>query len=126
MLTNSPVAATLPFDGLEAAKKFYTEKLGLELVAGSVEDGWMKFQAGEGTAISVFQSDSEKSGDTAAAFEVPDLAKEMAALRKKGIVFEEYDLPGIKTVDGVANMDGHKGAWFKDPGGNILGLHDGA
>ena len=62
---------------------------------------------------------------SAATFEVKDLASEMAALRKKGVKFEEYDLPDIKTVRGVATMDGHKGAWFKDPGGNVLALHEG-
>jgi hypothetical protein len=74
----------------------------------------------------VFESDSDKSDDTAATFEVADLAKEMQELRKRGVEFEEYDLPGIKTVDGVATMGKHKGAWIKDPGGNILGLHQSA
>lgn len=124
MLSNTPVAATLPFEGLKAALDFYTQKLGLELVFGSVKDGHLEFKAGEGTVLNVFESDSAKCGDTAATFEVKDLAKEMASLRAKGVEFEEYDLPGIKTKDGVATMGTHKGAWFKDPGGNVIGLHE--
>jgi catechol 2,3-dioxygenase-like lactoylglutathione lyase family enzyme len=126
MLSKSTVAATLPFEGLKAAKAFYTGKIGLRLVDGSVKKGYLEFAAGKGTVIQVFESDSKKSDDTAATFEVPDLAKEMAALRKKGVKFEEYDLPGIKTVNGVATMGEHKGAWFKDPGGNVIALHEGA
>ena len=126
MLSRSPVAASLPFHGLQAAQDFYTRKLGLELAEGSVADGYLSFDAGEGTSLSVFESESEKSDDTAATFEVDDLAAEMRALRKQGITFEEYDLPGIKTVNGVATMGDHTAAWFKDPGGNILCLHQSA
>lgn len=123
MLSKSPVAASLPFDGLKAAKSFYTSKLGLELISGSVKEGYLEFAAGKGTVIQVFESDSRKSGDTAVTFQVSNLANEMKALRKRGVKFEEYDLPGIRTVNGVATMGGHKGAWIKDPGGNVIGLH---
>jgi catechol 2,3-dioxygenase-like lactoylglutathione lyase family enzyme len=124
MLATSRVSASLPFLGLEAAQDFYGKKLGLKLTSGTVKEGHLEFGAGDGTVIGVFESDSKKSDDTAATFEVPDLAKEMTDLRKKGIVFEEYDLPGIKTVNGVATMGSEKAAWFKDPGGNILCLHE--
>jgi catechol 2,3-dioxygenase-like lactoylglutathione lyase family enzyme len=123
MLSRSPVTASLPFRDLKKAKDFYTKKLGLKLVEGSIKDGYLAFAAGKGTEVHVFESGSTKSKDTAATFEVSNLEREMAALRKKKVVFEEYDLPGIKTVNGVATMGKHKGAWIKDPGGNILGLH---
>src|SRR5688572_15953677 len=125
MLSKSPVFATLPFRGLKAAEDFYTKKIGLERTSGSIEDGYLEFKAGNGTVLQVFESDSKKSDDTCATFEVADLAKEMDELRKKGVKFEEYDLPGIKTVNGVATMGTMKAAWFKDPGGNVLGLHQG-
>ena len=125
MLSNAPVAATLPFRGLKSAEEFYTRKIGLELLSGSVEEGYLEFAAGDSTVLQVFESDSEKTGDTAATFQVEDLEKEMEDLRRKGVQFEEYDLPGIKTVRGIATMDGHRGAWFKDPGGNVIGLHEG-
>jgi catechol 2,3-dioxygenase-like lactoylglutathione lyase family enzyme len=125
MLSTSPVAATLPFDGLKAAQAFYGKKLGLKRLSGSVNHGYLEFAAGKGTVIEVFESNSEKSGDTGATFEVANLAQEMATLRKKGVKFEDYDLPGIKTVRGVATMGDHRAAWFKDPGGNVLCLHQG-
>ena len=124
MLSNSRVSVTLPVQGLEAARDFYTKKLGLKLLSGSVKQGYLEFGAGEGTTIQLFESDSEKSDDTAATFEVKDLEREMLELRKKGVVFEEYDLPDVQTVDGVATMGKHRGAWIKDPGGNILALHE--
>jgi catechol 2,3-dioxygenase-like lactoylglutathione lyase family enzyme len=126
MLSHSSVAATLPYRGLKSAEEFYAKKLGLKRVAGSVKDGFFEFEAGDGTTVQLFESDSRKSDDTAATFHVADLDAEMTELRKKGIVFEEYDLPGIKTVNGVATMGTHRGAWIKDPGGNILALHEGA
>ena len=125
MLSKAPVAATLPFRGLKAAQEFYVGKLGLPLRSGSVDDGFMAFGAGSGTVLTVFESDSKKSDDTAATFDVPDLAQEMKELRAKGVVFEEYDLPEVKTHNGVATMGDTRAAWFKDPGGNIICLHEG-
>lgn len=124
MLSKAHVAATLPYRGLKTARPFYGKKLGLKLLSGSVRDGYLEFAAGKGSVIQLFESRSRKSKDTAATFEVENLAREMAALRRKGVKFQEYDLPRIKTVNGVATMDGHKGAWIKDPSGNILGLHE--
>jgi hypothetical protein len=123
MLSKCHVAATLPYRGLKTAKAFYSKKLGLKHLAGSPKDGYLEFGAGEGTVIMLFESPSRKSEDTAATFEVENLAREMTALRRKGVEFEEYNLPDVKTVDGVATMGKHKGAWIKDPGGNILALH---
>jgi catechol 2,3-dioxygenase-like lactoylglutathione lyase family enzyme len=126
MLSRSPVSATLPVRDLSATKKFYT-KLGLRLVAGSVRDGFLEFRAGGGTHLQCFQSTSKKRTDnTAATFEVKNLATVMRGLRRRGIEFAEYDLPGVKTVDGVARMgdDGeHVMAWIVDPDGHVLGLH---
>src|SRR5262245_25462680 len=126
MLSKCSVAATLPYKNLKTAKAFYGNKLGLKQRSGSVKDGYLEFEAGKGTVIQLFESSSRKSEDTAATFEVQDLAAEMAALRKKRVAFEEYDLPWVKTVRGVATMGEHKGAWIKDPSGNILALHQAA
>lgn len=123
MLSKFPACATLPFDGLRAAETFYTKTLGLKLLSGSAGAGYLELETGKGTTIEIFESDSKKSDDTAVTFDVKDLDEEMKDLRGKGVRFEDYDLPGIKTVNGVATMDGHKGAWFKDPGGNIIALH---
>lgn len=127
MLSKSRVAATLPFRGLKAAENFYTKKIGLKLLSGSAADGYLEFGAGGGTVLQVFESKSRKSKDTAATFTVANLAREMVTLRRRGVEFEDYDLPGIHTVDGVMTMEegpmaGQKAAWFKDPAGNVIAL----
>jgi predicted enzyme related to lactoylglutathione lyase len=126
MLSKAPLAATLPFRGLKAAQNFYSRKVGLKLRSGSAKDGYLEYKTGGGTALLVFESNSRKKSDnTAATFEVGNLDREMVTLRKKGVEFEEYDLPGIKTVDGVADLNGMgRGAWFKDPDGNVIALHE--
>lgn len=124
MLSKSTVAATLPVRDLGAANSFYGKKLGLPLRHGSVDEGFLVFEAGKGTALLLFGSESEQKSDNAAAtFEVSDLHEEMQALRERGVAFEEYDLPDCKTANGVADMGGHAMAWIKDPDGNILALH---
>jgi catechol 2,3-dioxygenase-like lactoylglutathione lyase family enzyme len=124
MLSKSPVAATLPVRDLEAAKLFYEERLGLTLQHGSVAEGFLEFEAGAVTCLLLFESAAaETTGNTVATFEVKDLRDEMTALRSRGVRFEEYDLPHCKTVDGVANMDGHVMAWVEDPHGHVLALH---
>jgi catechol 2,3-dioxygenase-like lactoylglutathione lyase family enzyme len=125
MLSKSPVTATLQCrrKNLKAADDFYAKKLGLNRVAGSPKEGFFVYLAGKRTEILLFESDARKSNDTGATFEVADLAREMAALRKRGVRFEEYDLPGVKTVNGVARMGPHAMAWMKDPDGNVLGMN---
>src|SRR5262245_11288914 len=123
MLSKCSVFAALPYEGLKTAKGFYEGQLGLKVQGGSVAEGWLEFEAAGGTTIQVFESDSPKSDDTAATFEVDDLADEMDSLRRKGVKFEEHDLPEIKTQNGVATMGPDKAAWFKDPSGNVIALH---
>jgi hypothetical protein len=84
--------------------------------------GGVLYQAG---SAHVFVYPSEFAGSnqaTAATFIVSDTSAAVEELRGKGVTFEEYDMPGLKTVDGIAEMDGVKGAWFKDSEGNILSL----
>jgi catechol 2,3-dioxygenase-like lactoylglutathione lyase family enzyme len=124
MLSKSPLTATLPFRGLKAAPAFYARKLGLKRLGGSVREGWLAYRAGKGTGLLLFESGSRKKSDnTAATFEVANLAREMKVLRRRGVRFEEYDLPGIKTVNGVAEGMGRI-AWLKDPDGNVIALHE--
>jgi len=122
MLKNAPVTPILPATDIERAKKFYTEKLGLT-VSPSQEPGGIMFEAGMGSKLYIYQRAPVKVEHTQANFEVQDIEAEMAELRGRGVVFEEYDFPGLKTVNGVAEMgDGFKAAWFKDSEGNILAL----
>lgn len=124
MLSRSPLAATFPVRDLKASKAFYSTKLGLRLLAGSAREGYLEYGAGKGTKLLLFQSQVRggKSGNTAATFAVGNLRREMKALRARGVEFEEYDLPGVKTEDGVADMGGHSMAWLADPDGYVLAL----
>jgi predicted enzyme related to lactoylglutathione lyase len=121
MLSNAPLSATLPAVDIERAKKFYAEKLGLKESA-SQEPGGVTFDCGNGTQLYIYQRAPVKVEHTLASFMVKDLAAEMTELRGRGVVFEEYDFPGLKTVNGIADMGGFKAAWFKDSEGNILGI----
>jgi catechol 2,3-dioxygenase-like lactoylglutathione lyase family enzyme len=127
MLSNSPVSATMQCRrrNLKAVADFYGKKLGLKLAFGSPKEGFLSYRAGRGSELLLFESDARKSDDTGATFEVRNLAREMAALRRRGVKFEEYDLPGVKTVNGVARMGPHSMCWLKDPDGNVIGFHQG-
>ncbi|WP_225800789.1 VOC family protein [Streptomyces sp. NK15101] len=118
MLSDSPIAAIIPVNDMDRAKQFYSETLGLSLTKESPED--TRYECG-GTIIGLYETPyGGKAEHTLASWKVDDLDAEMSTLRSKGVTFEEYDLPGIKTVDGVVESDTMRGAWFKDSEGNIL------
>jgi predicted enzyme related to lactoylglutathione lyase len=121
MLTNAPIYASLPATDLERAKRFYAEKLGL--TPESELPGGLLYRCGKDTRFSVFPSEGEASGThTQAIWLVEDVESEVAALKARGIVFEEYDLPSLSTVNSIATIGPNKGAWFKDSEGNLLSL----
>ncbi len=125
----SGVATRLPAQDLNRARSFYAEKLGLEPI--EERPGGLLYRCGSGL-FALFASGGSPSGDhTQMGFEVTNLRTAVEVLRARGVVFEEYDLQGLKTVDGVAEIVGNypsKGgrgelaAWFKDSEGNVLGL----
>ncbi|MFE0698776.1 VOC family protein [Streptomyces sp. NPDC058872] len=118
MLSDSPIAAIIPVNDMNRAKRFYSETLGLPLTRETPED--TRYECG-GTTIGLYETPyGGQAGHTLASWKVDDLDGEMSQLRSKGVTFEEYDLPDIKTVDGVAESDTMRGAWFKDSEGNIL------
>jgi catechol 2,3-dioxygenase-like lactoylglutathione lyase family enzyme len=128
MLEHSNVATRLPAQDLSRARRFYAEKLGLE--PAEERPGGLLYHCGAGS-FALFQSAGAASGThTQMGWEVEDLAATMAVLRSRGVVFEEYDLPGIETRDGVADIVGNypskgrgeRGAWFRDSEGNLLGI----
>ena len=121
MLTKAEVYPTLPAVDLQRARKFYEETLGLKVIRIDPSPGIL-FGAGNGTAIYLYQRGATKADHTEAAFKIDDVEAEVKELKAKGVKFEEVDIPGMKTVDGIATMDGYKGAWFKDTEGNILGI----
>ena len=123
MLTNAMVAPTLPAVDLKRARKFYEEKLGLKVVMEDPSPGIM-LRCGKGTMLYIYQRGATKADHTVASFAVDDVEAEINDLKRKGVKFEEYDIPsmGIKTVNGIATMGKMKSAWFKDTEGNILSL----
>jgi catechol-2,3-dioxygenase len=112
--------ATLPAQDVERAKTFYLERLGLSPT--SEDKIGVHFVVG-GTRFRLFKSGGSASGShTQLALIVGDVAAQVRALRSRGLQFEEYDYPNLKTVEGVADLGYAKAAWFKDSEGNLLGI----
>jgi catechol 2,3-dioxygenase-like lactoylglutathione lyase family enzyme len=126
MFTERRCAATIPARDLERAKKWYAETLGF--TPKDEDPGGVLYAAGDGTEFLVYQSEYAGTNQaTAMAFLAKDLSAEMKELRSRGVTFEEYDIPGVKTVDGIAEFaPGERGGWFKDSEGNILALFESA
>jgi catechol 2,3-dioxygenase-like lactoylglutathione lyase family enzyme len=128
MLRDGRVAMRLPAQDLERARKFYSERLGLE--PAEERPGGLRYVLG-GTEFALFTSAGGPSGEhTQGGFEVEDLDATVADLRRRGVVFEEYDIPGLTTVDGIADIEGNypskgsgeRAVWFRDSEGNLLGI----
>jgi catechol 2,3-dioxygenase-like lactoylglutathione lyase family enzyme len=121
MLANDPIYPTLPAADLERAKRFYAEKLGL--TPENELSGGLFYRCGKESRFSLFTSQGEASGThTQAIWLVEDVESEVAALKARGVVFEEYDVPELSTVNNIATVGPAKGAWFKDSEGNLLSL----
>lgn len=121
MLTDSPMFAYIPVANLARARQFYEEKVGLKPareVAGGVA-----YEFANGTACFMYPTPNAGTSRASQAFwQVDDVEKEVAQLKARGVKFEEYDLPGLKTTNGIATGGGAKSAWFKDSEGNIMAL----
>jgi predicted enzyme related to lactoylglutathione lyase len=124
MLKDAPVAAILPAIDIQRAKKFYSEKLGLRSADMPVPADGAAFKCGDGTMIYLYERPGGTKADhTAAGWLVRDIEKAVDELRERGIVFERYDMPGLKTDErGIAEAREAKSAWFKDTEGNILAI----
>jgi catechol 2,3-dioxygenase-like lactoylglutathione lyase family enzyme len=121
MLEQCRVYAALPAADLDRAKRFYDEKLGL--TSQELPDE-LRYECGDGSAFLVFATSiSSRGGHTQAGIEVADIEATVAELRSRGVIFEEYDTPELRTVDGIATQPGgDRAAWFKDTEGNTLAL----
>jgi catechol 2,3-dioxygenase-like lactoylglutathione lyase family enzyme len=121
VLKNSPIVPYIPVANVGRARRFYEGTLGLtpkEEYAGGVI-----YECGNGSWVFMYPSPGAGTSKASTAFwAVDDVAAEVAELKARGVVFEEYDLPGIKTVNGIATAGGAKTAWFKDTEGNILAI----
>lgn len=123
VLTDSVVIPTLPVVDLAAARSFYEETLGLE-PGPNTGEGTAHYICGGGTQFILYRRETPSRADhTALGFTVEDLDAVMDQLAARGVTFEQYDQPGLKTDErGVAVSEGMRSAWFKDPAGNILAL----
>jgi catechol 2,3-dioxygenase-like lactoylglutathione lyase family enzyme len=120
-LAQARVRPTLPASDFERAKDFYAQKLGFTPVEETPAGA--SYETKDGDRFFVFPSAGVASGThTQVGFEVDDVVAEVAVLRERGVVFEEYDLPDFKTEDGVVTTGEMKAAFFKDSEGNVLGL----
>lgn len=121
MLSECPIHAALPARDLARARRFYADKLGLTPESEG-PDG-LFYRCGGVTRFLVFPSGGTASGThTQMTWNTPDIEAEVASLQARGVVFEEYDTPEVKTVNGVATLGESKGAWSKDSEGNMLAL----
>lgn len=121
MLKNARIVPYIPVANVARARKFYEEKIGL--VAREEYAGGVVYECGDGSWVFMYPSPGAGTSRASTAFwAVEDVVAEVSALRKKGVVFEEYDMPGLKTVNGIATGGGAKTAWFKDTEGNILAI----
>ncbi len=119
MLPNLEAHATIPAVDLERARKFYSDKLGFK---AEMAPGGIVFRS-KNSWFLVYQTQFAGTAQhTLLGWETKNIEQDMKDLRARGIAFEEYDLPDLKTVNGIASIGPNKAAWFKDSEGNILGL----
>jgi catechol 2,3-dioxygenase-like lactoylglutathione lyase family enzyme len=122
-LADSDVTCMLPVKDMARARRFYEEGLGLAPL-GFKPDGKLVYRLG-GTTLALFpKPEGTKAEHTALSFRVPHIEPAVAALKARGIAFADYDFPGLKTVNHVCVLGSEKAAWFTDPEGNILCLHE--
>jgi predicted enzyme related to lactoylglutathione lyase len=129
VLSKASVATRLPAQDLGRARTFYAEKLGLE--PSEERPGGLLYRCAKGE-FALFETAGAPSGThTQMAFEVDDIEATVAELRDRGVVFEEYDFPGLTTVGGIVEVSGNypskggkgeRAAWFRDSEGNLIGI----
>jgi predicted enzyme related to lactoylglutathione lyase len=121
MLQRSPLYSYIPVTDVARARQFYEGKVGLkpkEEISGGVV-----YEFGKGTACFLYPTPNAGTSTASQAFwQVDDVEREVAALKARGVKFEEYDEPGMKTVNSISNAGGAKAAWFKDSEGNTMAV----
>ena len=123
MLSDSAVTTMLPVKNMDRARKFYEGRLGLT-PGGFKPDGKFVYTVGGSTLALFPKPEGTKADHTAISLRVPDIAAAIQVLKRAGVVFEDYDFPGLKTVDHVCVLGAEKAAWFMDTEGNCLCIHE--
>jgi predicted enzyme related to lactoylglutathione lyase len=121
MLQKSPMYAYIPVKDLARARKFYEEKLGFK--PKEEKAGGVVYEFGKHTACFMYPTPNAGTSKASQAFwQVDDVEREVAELKARGVKFEEYDAPGMKTQNSILTAGGAKAAWFKDSEGNIMAI----
>jgi catechol 2,3-dioxygenase-like lactoylglutathione lyase family enzyme len=121
MLGEHLITPVLLATDLAAAREFYHDKLGLEILTEN--ENAITFKCGGGTHLDVTKSTvGTADSQTQASWQVNDIRAEVAELRARGVKVEDYDMPGLKTEDGIADIGFAWAAWVTDPGKNALGI----
>ena len=121
MLGDHPIHPVLLATDLAAARDFYHDQLGLEILSES--EAAITFRCGGGTQLSMTKSTTGTADtQTQASWYVSDVRAEVAELRSRAVKVEDYDLPGLQTHDGIADIGFAWAAWITDPGKNALGI----
>lgn len=129
MLKNARVRPILPAVDLERAIRFYKETLGLKVTRQEEEPSkGAVVQAGHGTSFYLYERSGTKADHTVAGFVVDDVDAVVEALKARGVLFEDYDSPALRTTNSIATFSTSTGqakaAWFKDTEGNVLDVTD--
>jgi catechol-2,3-dioxygenase len=121
LLSQWPLDVVLLATDLDASRDFYANKIGLGILNDNPEA--VTFKCGGDSRLVISKSTAGTSdGQTQASFRVDDVEAETTELRRRGVRIEEYDMPGLKTVNGVADIGFALMAWFIDPGKNCVGM----
>jgi len=123
MLSMCRVTTILPVVNAERAREFYGQVLGLNDL-GPSGDGKYLFETRSGLIALIPKPEPTKAEHTALSFEVPSATEAVEQLTARGVVFEDYDFPGLRTVNKVCILGSEKAAWFRDTEGNILCIHE--
>ena len=125
MLTKAAVTTILPVKDMARARNFYQDKLGLEPKGFAADGNYLFACGGDANIALITKPEGTKAEHTALSFEVHGIERVIAELKAKGVVFEDYDFPNLKTVEHVCVLGSDKAAWFKDTEGNYLCVHEG-
>jgi len=120
VLSDAMIVPAVAVADLDRAKQFYRRQVGLPILDETPFT--LRFGCGAGTQLAIRRG-TPNVGQTAAHFEVADIEAEIAELQSRGVQFDDYETP--KTVNFIAQLGPARGAWFRDPDGNVLGLREG-
>ena len=117
------ISAVLCSTDLAKSQQFYEQKVGLKLSPETIPNH-LVFECGDGTTLLVYGRPGPNKGDhTQVRFWTNDVEGDVRDLSARGVTFEDYDFPKLKTVNHIATTAGiGRSAWFKDPDGNTLAL----